>query len=44
MSKTKTEIVNTQTPEAVEVEIVETEKMYNLDTDLFSEEYYAPLD
>ena len=44
MSKTKTEIVNTQTPEAVEVEIVETEKMYHLDTDLFSEEYYAPLD
>ena len=43
MSKTaKTEIV--ETSEAVEVEIVETEKMYNLDTDLFSEEYYAPLD
>lgn len=43
MSKiAKTEIV--ETSEAVEVEIVETEKMYNLDTDLFSEEYYAPLD
>ena len=43
MPKTaKTEIV--ETPETVEVEVLETEKMYNLDTDLFSEEYYAPLD
>lgn len=30
--------------EAVEAQVIETAKMYNLDTDLFSEEYFSPLD
>lgn len=29
--------------EAVEAQVIETAKMYNLDTDLFSEEYFSPL-
>jgi hypothetical protein len=45
MSKsTKTETVEVQAIEAVEVQTLETAKMYNLDTDLFSEEYFSPLD
>lgn len=28
---------------AVEAQVIETAKMYNLDTDLFSEEYFSPL-
>lgn len=43
-SKVKSETVEAQAIETTEVQVVPTAKMYNLDFDLFSEEYFAPLE
>lgn len=46
MSKaaSRTKIVDAQVAEVAEAKVLETAKMYNLDMDLISEEYFAPLE
>ena len=45
MSKVKAQAVDAQEFEVIDdVQVLETAKMYNLDMDLISEEYFAPLD
>jgi hypothetical protein len=42
--KTKAEVVDTSAIETTEVEVLQTARMYDLDSELFSEEYFAPLE